>query len=192
MMNDIEKYDYIEKEYGASYFKSTNIVLELLNDSDECVRMEMIEACYACEQEIIQEKLFQMLQSTNGLEKGYVLLTLAYIYQDNQERIVDILRENILSSDVYEKMDAFIGLVILGYKDYVKDIFKFLEADEYTVRCASANMLVELIQNEFIQKDDIIPIQNDIYQISQKEKTQAAKSSIQHLLEIIKNVIEEK
>lgn len=192
-MDAIDKYFFIEENYyGVSNFEDLEMILSLLDDDDDIVRIEMIEACYACEQEIIREKLFQMLQSTNGLEKGYVLLTLAYIYQDKQERIVDILRENILSSDVYEKMDAFIGLVILGYKDYVKDILRFLEADEYTVRCASANMLAELIQNEFIQKDDIIPIQNDIYQISQKEKTQAAKSSIQHLLEIIKNAIEEK
>lgn len=67
-MNDIEKYDYIEKIYGNSYFDNIDVVLKLLSDTDEGVRIEMIEACYACEQELVRKKLFQMLNDTKGLE----------------------------------------------------------------------------------------------------------------------------
>ena len=49
-MNDIEKYDFIEKQYGNSNFIDLSKVIQLLDDNDECIRIEMIEACYACEQ----------------------------------------------------------------------------------------------------------------------------------------------
>lgn len=184
-MNDIEKYDYIEKIYGNSYFDNIDVVLKLLSDTDECVRIEMIEACYACEQELVRKKLFQMLNDTKGLEKGYLLLTLSYIYQDNKKKIVDVLNENIHSMDVYEKMDAYIGLIILGYDSYLKEVLKFLESSEYFVRCAALNMLSELIQNNLIKKENFETIVNVVNKICEKEETQAVKSSIQHLFEIM-------
>lgn len=184
-MNDIEKYDYIEKIYGNSYFDNIDVVLKLLSDTDECVRIEMIEACYACEQELVRKKLFQMLNDTKGLEKGYLLLTLSYIYQDNKKKIVDVLNQNIHSMDVYEKMDAYIGLIILGYDSYLKEVLKFLESSEYFVRCAALNMLSELIQNNLIKKENFETIVNVVNKIYEKEETQAVKSSIQHLFEIM-------
>jgi HEAT repeat protein len=184
-MNDIEKYDYIEKIYGNSYFDNIDVVLKLLSDTDEGVRIEMIEACYACEQELVRKKLFQMLNDTKGLEKGYLLLTLSYIYQDNKKKIVDVLNQNIHSMDVYEKMDAYIGLIILGYDSYLKEVLKFLESSEYFVRCAALNMLSELIQNNLIKKENFETIVNVVNKIYEKEETQAVKSSIQHLFEIM-------
>lgn len=184
-MNDIEKYDYIENIYGSSYFDNIDVVLKLLSDTDECVRIEMIEACYACEQESVRKKLFQMLKKAKGLEKGYLLITLSYIYQDNNKKIVDILNENIHSLDVYEKMDAYIGLIILGYDSYLKEVLKFLESSEYYVRCAVLNMLSELIQNNLIKEEDLKTIVNVVNKICDKEETRAVKSSIQHLFEII-------
>ena len=184
-MNDIEKYDYIEKIYGNSYFDNIDVVLKLLSDIDEGVRIEMIEACYACEQELVRKKLFQMLNDTKGLEKGYLLLTLSYIYQDNKKKIVDVLNQNIHSMDVYEKMDAYIGLIILGYDSYLKEVLKFLESSEYFVRCAALNMLSELIQNNLIKKENFESIVNVVNKIYEKEETQAVKSSIQHLFEIM-------
>lgn len=184
-MNDIEKYDYIEKIYGNPYFDNIDVVLKLLSDTDECIRIEMIEACYACEQELVRKKLFQMLNDTKGLEKGYLLLTLSYIYQDNKKKIVDVLNENIHSMDVYEKMDAYIGLIILGYDSYLKEVLKFLESSEYFVRCAALNMLSELIQNNLIKKENFETIVNVVNKIYEKEETQAVKSSIQHLFEIM-------
>lgn len=184
-MNDIEKYDYIEKIYGNSYFDNIDVVLKLLSDTDEGVRIEMIEACYACEQELVRKKLFQMLNDTKGLEKGYLLLTLSYIYQDNKKKIVNVLNQNIHSMDVYEKMDAYIGLIILGYDSYLKEVLKFLESSEYFVRCAALNMLSELIQNNLIKKENFETIVNVVNKIYEKEETQAVKSSIQHLFEIM-------
>lgn len=184
-MNDIEKYDYIEKIYGSSYFDNIDVVLKLLSDNDECVRIEMIEACYACEQESVRKKLFQMLKKAKGLEKGYLLLALSYIYQDNKKKIVNILNENIHSLDVYEKMDAYVGLIILGYDSYLKEVLKFLESSEYYVRCAVLNMLSELIQNNLIKEEDLKTIVNVVNKICDKEETQAVKSSIQHLFEIM-------
>ena len=184
-MNDIEKYDYIEKIYGNSYFDNIDVVLKLLSDIDEGVRIEMIEACYACEQELVRKKLFQMLNDTKGVEKGYLLLTLSYIYQDNKKKIVDVLNQNIHSMDVYEKMDAYIGLIILGYDSYLKEVLKFLESSEYFVRCAALNMLSELIQNNLIKKENFETIVNVVNKIYEKEETQAVKSSIQHLFEIM-------
>ena len=162
-MNDIEKYDYIEEIYGNPRFDNIDVVLKLLSDTDEYVRIEMIEACYACEQE----------------------LTLSYIYQDNKKKIVDILNENIHSLDVYEKVDAYIGLIILGYDSYLEEVLKFLESSEYYVRCAVLNMLSELIQNNLIKKEDFKTIVNVVNKICDKEETQAVNSSIQHLFEII-------
>ena len=184
-MNDIEKYDYIEKIYGNSYFDNIDVVLKLLSDTDEGVRIEMIEACYACEQELVRKKLFQMLNDTKGLEKGYLLLTLSYIYQDNKKKIVDVLNQNIHSMDVYEKMDAYIGLIILGYDSYLKEVLKFLESSEYFVRCAALDMLSELIQNNLIKKENFETIVNVVNKIYEKEETQAVKSSIQHSFEIM-------
>lgn len=184
-MNDIEKYDYIEEIYGNPRFDNIDVVLKLLSDTDEYVRIEMIEACYACEQELVRKKLFQMLKNAKGLEKGYLLLTLSYIYQDNKKKIVDILNENIHSLDVYEKVDAYIGLIILGYDSYLEEVLKFLESSEYYVRCAVLNMLSELIQNNLIKKEDFKTIVNVVNKICDKEETQAVNSSIQHLFEII-------
>lgn len=184
-MNDIEKYDYIEEIYGNPHFDNIDVVLKLLSDTDECVRIEMIEACYACEQELIRNKLFQMLKNAKGLEKGYLLLTLSYIYQDNKKKIEDILNENIHSLDVYEKVDAYIGLIILGYDSYLEEVLKFLESSEYYVRCAVLNMLSELIQNDLIKKEDFKTIVNVVNKIRDKEETQAVNSSIQHLFEIM-------
>lgn len=86
-MNDIEKYAYIENEYGKTFFPDINEVYKLLDDSDECVRIEMIEACYACEQEEIHKKLIEKLETAKGLEKGYLLLTLAYIYEEEKKKL---------------------------------------------------------------------------------------------------------
>lgn len=192
MMNDIEKYDYIEEIYGSSYFDNTDIILDLLSDSDECVRLEMIEACYACKQELVQEKLLQMLKTTTGLEKGYLLLTLSYIYQDHEEKIIDYLKKNIHSVDEYERMDAYAGLIILGYACYLEEFLKFLNSSEYYIRCATLNMLSELIKNDLIKKEDIITIRNVVSQVDKQEKIRAVKSSIQHLLGVINQAIKEK
>ena len=190
-MNDLEKYDYIEKIYGNLFFDNTNVVLELLSDSDECVRIEMIEACYACKQELVREKLLQMLKNTMGLEKGYLLLTLSYIYQDDEEKIVDILKENIHSLDAHEKMDAYAGLIILGYDCYLKDLLRFLESSEYYIRCAVLNMISELIQNDLIKKKDILTIKNVVFQVDKQEKTRAVRSSMQHLSKVINQEMQE-
>lgn len=56
-MNDLEKYDYIDSIYGCTYFDDLDFVLKLLSDTDECVRIEMIEACYACKQGRVKEEL---------------------------------------------------------------------------------------------------------------------------------------
>lgn len=87
--------------------------------------------------------------------------------------------------DVYEKMDAYIGLIILGYDSYLKEVLKFLESSEYFVRCAALNMLSELIQNNLIKKENFETIVNVVNKIYEKEETQAVKSSIQHLFEIM-------
>lgn len=184
-MNDIEKYAYIENEYGKTFFPDINEVYKLLDDSDECVRIEMIEACYACEQEEIHKKLIEKLETAKGLEKGYLLLTLAYIYEDEKEKIVPALQEGITSKAEVERLDSYIGLIILGWDRYLKEVLEFFNSSDYHLRCAAINLLSELIQNERIDFEALGKIKNALSQLDQIEKTNAVKSSINHLLEII-------
>ena len=184
-MNDIEKYAYIENEYGKTFFSDINEVYKLLDDSDECVRIEMIEACYACEQEEIHKKLIDKLETAEGLEKGYLLLTLAYIYEEEKEKIVPALKKGITSNDAMEKLDSYIGLMILGWSGYLKEVLDFFSSPDYHLRCAAINLISELIQNERIDFEDINTIKNALFQLIKIEKTNAVKSSMNNLLEIM-------
>ena len=184
-MNDIEKYAYIENEYGKTFFSDINEVYKLLDDSDECVRIEMIEACYACEQEEIHKKLIDKLETAEGLEKGYLLLTLAYIYEEEKEKIVPALKKGITSNDAMERLDSYIGLMILGWSGYLKEVLDFFSSPDYHLRCAAINLISELIQNERIDFEDINTIKNALFQLIKIEKTNAVKSSMNNLLEIM-------
>ena len=82
-------------------------------------------------------------------------------------------------------MDSYIGLIILGWDRYLKEVLEFFNSSDYHLRCAAINLLSELIQNERIDFEALGKIKNALYQLDQIEKTNAVKSSINNLLEII-------
>ncbi len=191
-MNDIEKYDFIEKQYGNSNFIDLSKVIQLLDDNDECIRIEMIEACYACEQKEIHKKLFDKLETAEGLEKGYLLLTLSYIYEDDKEIITPYLKKGIFSEDQIEKLDSYIGLIIVGNDSYLKDVLLFFDLPDYHLRCASVNMLSELIQNDYIDYSNLNIIKEKLTRLENVEKTKAVHSSINNLVNVINDKLQEK
>lgn len=192
-MDFLDKCSYIEENcYGISHFDDLKLVLKYLDDSDELVRIEMIEACYACEQEVIHDKLLCMLETAEGLEKGNILLTLSYIFQDDKERIIGYLKEYMNSVDIYEKMDSYAGLIIIGEGSYLEVFLDFLKSNDYAIRCATANMLSEFIQNNLVIGEDILMVRDYIISIKERENTRAVKSSIDNLLIVIDRVLLER
>ncbi len=184
-MNDIEKHDYIESIYGCSFFEDTNKVLNLLSDTDELVRIEMIEACYACKQKTIKNKLFHMINFSQGLETGYLLLTLSYLCQEKPEELTYLLDKYIQSNDIYERMDAYASFIILGFDKYLINYLEFLNSKDYTIRCAALNLLSEFVENEILNENQIMGIESIILNMKNNEHTRAVQSSIEHLLEVI-------
>lgn len=186
MMDDLnDKFDYIESIYGNSRVDDEKKVLQLLEDSEEMVRIQMIEACYAVRQENIHKALWKRLDRTIGLEKGYLLLTLSYIYKNQSDRIMNILLAETKSTDQNERIDAYAGLVILGQDIYVNYIVDFFDSENYRLRCAACNLLCEIISWDMLSEERISFVFDAVMRLSKKEKTNAVNSSIKTLINII-------
>lgn len=183
---DDEKIDYIENElYGKDYYDNLDMVLNMLDDEDELVRIEMIEALYNCRQNVIHEKLLSMLNDTNGLEKGSILLTLAYIHDDEPDKLEPLLLKNSESDDEIVKRDSYIGLLIIGKHEYLKYVLTFFQSSDYRIRCGTVNLLAELIENDYIPLPDVNMIENTLSELEKDEETAAVKSSIANLKKVL-------
>lgn len=190
MMDALEKYFFIEDNYyGVSNYDDADTILALLDDDDDIVRIEMIEACFACKQKVIHEKLFQMLENARGLEKGNILLTLSYIFQDDKEKVIGYLKKYINSLDMYERLDSYAGLIVIGEVNYLIVFLNFFKSDDYAIRCATANLLSEFIQNDILIGEEILKVKDYIISIKERENTRAVKSSIENLLMVIDRVL---
>lgn len=181
-----DKCEYIESIYGKEYFPDIQKVLDLLNDKEDTVRIEMVEACYAVKQEKIRIELWKRFRMTKGLEKGYLMLTLTYIYMNEPENIVDILVQYTNSDDDIEKLDAYVGLVLLGKKNFFMEILRFFDHSSYQIRSRTCNSLSELLYEKKISEDNLALLKEAVFTLEKKEKTRAVKSSIERLLFEIK------
>ncbi len=90
---------------------------------------------------------------------------------------------------MYEKLDSCAGLIVIGEVNYLIVFLDFLKSDDYAIRCATANLLSEFIQNDILIGDEILKVKDYIISIKERENTRAVKSSIENLLMVIDRVL---
>lgn len=120
--------------------------------------------------------LCETLSDTDELVRGYAAETLGEIGDESLIPILEAKLEDEKRNSARLRM--YIGLYRLGKKHYFLQILNMLKSKSYRVRCAAANSLVTLADRENISE-----VIKSLQRALSKEKTIAARSSIECALE---------
>lgn len=152
-----------------------------LNDTNELVRVSVAEVLAEIGDVTVLDDLETALNDKSPLVRSYVAEAIGSI---GQQKNVEVL-EAYLSSEVDEnaKVGFYIGLYKLNKKDVLRNLIDLLESEDYRVRCAVANSFSILN----LSSAEISQVINVLKQALDKEKTVAARSSIESTLTYLQN-----
>jgi len=180
------RYKAIEKLYPFSSSPNTrDLLLERLSDQDELVKVAALEILEEWGDPFAVEQIKICLNDSEWLVRGSAALAFARI---EGQRAGPTLIEKLEATDnTEEKVRLLASLYISGSLEYLYDLIELLNDESYRVRCATANILVLCLTYnysfEFCKKS-----LNVLKKTLEKEKTEAARSSIKNAI----NEIEEK
>lgn len=166
---------------GEDVFKA---VVRHLKDDHELVRISAVEAIVDLGDTRGVEYLVKALADEEEIIRSYAAEGLGIIGTEASKPMLEKYLSYETSS--LAKRGFFVGLYLLGEKKYLKSILDLLKDPDYRVRCAVANTVVDLInqENEYIVKQSL-------QSALQNEQTNAARSSIQGALEEINSLYDE-
>ncbi|WP_042355191.1 HEAT repeat domain-containing protein [Bacillus rubiinfantis] len=156
-------------------------VVKRLEDSDELVRISAVEVIVNLKDIKGIEHLCNALTDTDEIVRSYAAEGIGKI---GTKTYIPIL-EKYLSREKsnLSKLGFFLGLYLLGEKKYLNSILALLENRSYRVRCAVANSVVDLVNQENIKQ-----IKERLLSALKNERTNAAHSTLEGALEEINSL----
>lgn len=147
-----------------------------LNDKSELVRVSVAEVLAEIGDTTVLDELKKALNDKSPLVRRYVAEAIGSI---GQQKSVKVLQDYLLTEDDESaKLGFYVGLYKLNKKDFLQKLINLLESANYRIRCASANSLSTLN----LSSSEISQVINALKQALDKEKTVAARSSIESTL----------
>jgi len=159
-------------------FEPTEAILsrvrEGMNDEDEIVRTMSIELLGDWEDVDSIEKLYLALDDEIEIVRAAALTSLG---QMGRKDIIGVVEEKYPDFDGIEKVSAAMALYSLGKKQYLNDLFSLLDDDYYLIRCRTANLLCD-----FVDEQDKAKVIEKMEFALAIEKTVAAASSLSNAI----------
>ncbi len=163
----------ILNDYFITYFdKYEKILLNLLNDKDELVRIEAIEVLGAIGNVKYAKNLLILLKDKSWLVRASVFEALGDIKAIEYIQKLKSLLSTINNNE--EKVRVYYALYKLSSKKkYLTLLLDLLNDNNYRVRCSTANLLYYLVNKKNKKR-----ILKNLNKVLKKEITIAGKSSI--------------
>lgn len=162
---------------------SEEILKRLLNDNAELVRVNACDSLYFSESVEVLELLKKRInEDKSSLVRGYATLTLADIAK-NIDLYKDELRDFLFlvlqkEKVKWVKIHIYKAMYLLGDESYLDMIIKELNNKNYRNRCATVNILGDIL----IQNNSRNIIESLIKRIK-VEKSNAVKSAIEKIIQ---------
>lgn len=151
-------------------------IVESLKDKSELVRIAAAEILGELGSPIVLDNLKVALNDKSELVRSYAAEAIGSI---GQQESIETLEAYLLNEDNENaKVGFYVGLYKLNKKDVLEKLLSLFESKDYRVRCATANSLsiLNLTSSEISQVISVLK------QALDKEKTVAARSSIENTL----------
>jgi len=174
------RYTTIELLAGVKTQKIEDTVCTLLHDSDELVRTTCIEVLGSWNDTSKAHHVVDMLKDNSELVRSTAIVAIGDMGISTAS---ELLKKMLPSCGEEEEPCIYYALYKLGKHEYLPLFLDGLFHDFYRVRCATANLSVN-ITNEKNQSFII----NVLTQKLKTEETVAAKSSIQGAIETIQEM----
>jgi HEAT repeat protein len=163
-----------------------NILLRLLNDEDELVRVNACDSlCISSSIATINRLKDKLLSDQSNLVRSYAVLSIADIISDNNLPVKDeyvLLFQMILKTEIDRgvQLCLYKALYQFGDERYLAHLIAELNSCNYQNRCMTVNLLRDLINAK-----NKSMISSALSEQLTKEGTIAVKSAIQCLLQEI-------
>lgn len=184
--NEIElKIELAEILAGKNDIKVNEIFLILLNDTDELVRINACDSAYNINSAEILDKLKEISINDKYIVRGYALLSIGDIAKKYEKESNLNFLENRLKREhsKWVKIVIYRSLYLLNKQnEYIDELLKNLNSNNYKIRCLVLNCINELIDDE-----NNLKIKQKLSERLKIEKTNAVKSSINKILNNILN-----
>lgn len=167
--------------FGFSDLAETALI-KLLDDEDELVRVNACDSLCNSKNIFVYSRLKDIvLQDTSFLVKNYALLSMVdiainviSIKDECSEFLITIIQKDY---DELIKISSYRGLYLLGKREYFADLIRELQGEVYQNRCATVNMLEEIINSENREA-----IRASLVDLRKRETSSAVLSSIDRVL----------
>lgn len=158
------------------------ILIRLVDDEDKLVRVNACDSlCNSKSIEVLNLLKERVLKDKSSLVRRYAALSISDIANNtscNRGELVKFFHNAMLKEKVIGvKISFFKALYSLGEKAKINDLLRELNNRLYVNRCATVNVLSDIISNE--NKKEVKPALQKRYEV---EKTVAVRSSIQNVL----------
>lgn len=165
--------------------KAEKILINLLNDEDEIVRVNACDSLGISDSlEVLELLKERTLRDKSSMVRGYAALSIAdvatrinYNLKDLANFLINILKKERVT---WVKISYYNALYVLGEKNYLKLLINELNNRLYRNRCSVVNSLYNIISYENSEQ-----IKSALVKRMKVEKTIAVKSTIEKVLQEI-------
>ena len=178
--NDEEvRYYALEALRGYTGEDLFETAIKLFNDNDELVRISVVQLLVEMGYPDGLEYLIKALADNEELVRSYAAEGIGKL---GSTASIPLLELNLLcETSTLAKLGFLVGLYLLGEEKYLIQILDLLEDPSYKVRCAVANTVVDLVNEEnrnLIKQSLLLALKN--------EETNAARSSMEGAINELK------
>lgn len=180
------RYDMVDLLYDLKYPWWESVLLSLIDDKEELVRVQVIETLEGKTSEKTCQALKKKLAHDTPLVRGYACVTYAINAEllDQKEEAISILKKRLRKErDSWLKLCIYYGLYWLGEKQYFDRIIKGLRNKNYRNRCLAVNILDDILDDK-----NLSVIKRKLRKQYERERTRAVCSSIERVLERIEEM----
>ncbi len=133
---------------------SEQLLLLLMDDPDEQVRVEACDSVCWCDSETVLEKLMEKSICDTFLVRGYSVLSAADVLMNRNVQIemhktIEILKQNLCrEKSVWVRMCYEQALYRLGNSQSLYKLFSYLSTKRYNYRCCAINLLMDIVSEK--------------------------------------------
>ncbi len=163
-----------------------DLLLTCLNDKNELVRTEAVDALSIFQSKFVYDHLrIKASEDPCYLVRAYAISSLTDVAKSMNHLILEtiafIIERSFVERRILIKLNCYRSLYILGNKEYLNEMLAIIHSKNYRNRCAVANILADVINNENSEK-----ILEFVKARLEMEDTIAVKSTINEFLEYCK------
>lgn len=174
--------------YASTFYRkefAKKCLLLLINDRNADVRSDAADCLDLFSGDVdVRNALLRVYKSDKStIVRGYAGYSLLAVSQ-NAPCIGEFVKESLKEEHYYfVKLLCYDGLLRFFGENVLDEILNCFRAKKYQTRCATANVLGQLIQEGFLKDEDMLKISLVLEKNLLKEDVPAVRSSVKALVE---------